>query len=128
MDNFERAIQVKIIRTCAMLHNFVLDFDNQTDFDDDDAWKDGPVEKFSILSSKWPSYFIFSLCLNIFMPSKNVSSLALDFAALSFINCNMELPVSSLRDFFAVGAVEVDFFRLTHKKYQKKIRHHLFQT
>ena len=28
------------------LLNFVLDFDNQTDFDDDgdDAWKDGPVK------------------------------------------------------------------------------------
>ena len=30
------------------------------------------------------------------MPSMNVSSLALVFSALSFIDCNMELPVSSL--------------------------------
>ena len=31
-----------------------------------------------------------------FMPSMNVSSLALVFSTLSFIDCNMELPVSSL--------------------------------
>jgi len=36
-------MHVKIIRTCAMLHNFVLDFDDDDD-DDDDARKDGPVE------------------------------------------------------------------------------------
>ena len=40
-------MQIKVIRACAMLHNFVLDFDyedDDDDDDDDDALKDGPVE------------------------------------------------------------------------------------